>query len=259
MTELNPLQTIGSIIREADDKIKHQMANEIGHLIMKLMDQLKVTEKLTKGEVYDAVVIITTDFKALSIEDITTAFRLIITHGYGEKTPSGEVIEYSYYNRFGLEYICRFLRVYQWWKAKQKMEQPALIAEQKSLPISETANRKTRRKIAELTYRDLCIHDRFLLINVDGVFDEMQAAGLTDDWEQLKNMYISQVQKVKQPNKETMDDKNARKVGLIGRLILDLPILNVPEDDLKQAKKLYIRERFLFWKEQKRERIFENK
>jgi len=256
MTAFNKLATIGSLIRESSEEERKAMANEIGHQIMKLMDQLKVPERLTKSEVYDAVVIITTDFKALSIDDITTAFRLVITHGYGEKTPSGEVIDYSYYNRFSLEYICRFLRVYQQWKAKHKMEQPALTYKQKSLPISEEANRKARRKIAELTYKDLCENNRFLLINVDGVFDEMQAAGLTGDWEQLKNHYIGQVQDAKQPNKP-ITNPDARKIGLIGRLILDLPILNVPEDDLKQAKKLYIRERFLFWKGQKRERVFE--
>jgi hypothetical protein len=180
---------------------------------------------------------------------------MVITHGYGEKTATGDVIDYSHYNRFSLEYICRFLRIYQQWKAKRKMEQPSLPqAPQKSLPISETASKKTRRQIAELTYKDVCEKGTFILINVEGVFDEMQAAGLADDWLQLKNMYISQIQ---QPKKNSEQEKQERKAGLIGRLIMDLPMLDATGDELKQAKKLYIKDRFLYWKGQKRERVFE--
>jgi hypothetical protein len=251
--------TIGTLKREnliADNDLDVQ----IGYLLVKLMNDMQVNEQLANSDKKSIIDYIKHSYKELSLKDIRTAFTMIITQSFPDCT------DYSFYGRFSAMYVCKMLNYYKLWKQRRNIENPPVAVDpnQKALTISPETSRANLRHIAEETYRDYVNYDRFLLINVQGVFTEMQKAGYTDDFEKLSEMYLksAEVQAKAEGIQPTGKTEKVRQGGVnrLSALILNLPIITEVEVEtsvLTIAKKLYIRDKFQYWKENNRERVFQ--
>jgi len=255
LATLDQKSTLGELIRDIKVE-KNDLDAGIVQLLVKLMNGMQVTDKLTADEWRELGIYIKKYYRDLSLHDIDLAIELIIVQGYGD-------IDYSTYNRFSAQYVCRFLNLYRKLKAQKNIQKPTIAAHHKALPISKEASRETIIKIAEISYHDYCNRDFFSLINVEAVFSEMQKAGLATDWEKLNKMYLTRAEELANLQRLEPTGKTEKvqigQVTDISALILGLPILNEIKVDggiLKLAKKLYIQDRFEFWKVQKREMIF---
>lgn len=149
------------------------------------------------------------------------------------------------------------------------MEKPplAILPNQKALVISPETSRKNLIFIAEQTYADLVNHNQFFLLNpnVEGVFDLMQKAGLANEFEMDSKMYLKRaelqaLQEKLEPTgkKQTIRTNTISKIdAMMLGITFNIKEIEVEENVLIIAKKLYIHDKFIHWKNNKRERIFQ--
>lgn len=232
-------ETVGRSLRSDKQKAVEQIHSQCRFLAKLLAIDI------TDTELELIAVLIVKYYKDLRFNEIHEAFEMCATRSLNLDQHS-----YNHYGRLTVQYISLMLNAYRKIKVQRNLrKKPETTEALKELPYSEEARQENLGRLTENAYQRYLNNDTFLLLNPDSVFDFLSAKGLTKSYEGQKDEYRERAKKSIQINK-----KSKRKgLSQIGSVMEKM----TPSDNQieLEAKRLYIRDKFSFWKKRNKKAI----